>query len=295
MATKQDERDQAGVRLKWLAEYFTVLEGYLSLPEPDFPDFRFGDDPTTIGRGDVEEAAEKLRLHWGLGDGPIPNVVRVLERKGAIVGSIKLGIEKLDGLSLWSSERCRPVILLNTDKASCVRSRFDAAHELAHMILHRHVTEGERGSKVFKLMEQQAHDFAAAFLLPRTSWFRETRRYTLGEFKALKLKWRVSIAAQVMRAAVLDEDAAARKTSLMKQLSAKRWRTHEPYDDMWPIESPRLFEQATRMMAEHGFGVSSIIQEYPRRVEHLSEVTGLSPEFFETDALPLQLDTSSLN
>src|SRR6476646_6900902 len=54
----------------------------------------------------------------------------------------------------------RPLILLTDDKSNYVRSRFDAAHELGHLVMHAKADPNDRS------IERQAHDFAASFLLP---------------------------------------------------------------------------------------------------------------------------------
>ncbi|MET7978293.1 ImmA/IrrE family metallo-endopeptidase [Streptomyces mirabilis] len=53
-----------------------------------------------------------------------------------------------------------PVVVLGADKNDRARSRFDGAHELTHLVLH-----GEQICGV-KEVETQAHQFAAAFLMP---------------------------------------------------------------------------------------------------------------------------------
>lgn len=45
--------------------------------------------------------------------------------------------DEIDAFSLWRDDR--PYIFLNTSK-SAERSRFDAAHELGHLVLHRQGT-----------------------------------------------------------------------------------------------------------------------------------------------------------
>jgi Zn-dependent peptidase ImmA (M78 family) len=53
-----------------------------------------------------------------------------------------------------------PRVTLGTDKNDRARSRFDAAHELGHLVMH--------GDQIWGLpeIEKQAHAFAAAFLMP---------------------------------------------------------------------------------------------------------------------------------
>jgi len=50
--------------------------------------------------------------------------------------------------------------VLGADKGHRDRSRFDAVHELAHLVLHRHLEPGDVA------LERQAHAFNAAFLMP---------------------------------------------------------------------------------------------------------------------------------
>jgi Zn-dependent peptidase ImmA (M78 family) len=63
----------------------------------------------------------------------------------------------LDAYSLWRNDK--PYIFLNTIKTT-ERSRFDAAHELGHLILHRHTGSSHR------MAETEADEFASAFLMP---------------------------------------------------------------------------------------------------------------------------------
>lgn len=71
----------------------------------------------------------------------------------------------IEGLSAWSSELQRPYVLLSSDKGNGFRSQFDLAHELGHLVLHKGI-ERSTDPQRYKLMEDQAHRFAGAFLLP---------------------------------------------------------------------------------------------------------------------------------
>jgi len=50
--------------------------------------------------------------------------------------------------------------VLASDKGDAAVSRFDAAHELGHLIMHHDAEPGDL------YMERQADAFAAAFLMP---------------------------------------------------------------------------------------------------------------------------------
>jgi len=101
------------------------LEERFSLPSPDLPDLR---------EEEPEAAAITLRQHWGLGERPIKNMVHLLESKGVRVFSMAEDTTEVDAFSLW--RETTPFVFLNTMK-SAERSRFDAAHELGHLVLHR--------------------------------------------------------------------------------------------------------------------------------------------------------------
>jgi Zn-dependent peptidase ImmA (M78 family)/DNA-binding XRE family transcriptional regulator len=285
---KTDERDFTVVRLKWLIEYFGVLMRNLELPQVNLPETHAPEDPTTISKETIEETASRVRRFWKVGDGALPNLVHLLELNGFAIQQFNFGFVKLDGMSYWSTEYHRPFVVLNSDKASCVRSRFDLAHELGHMVLHRNVPPELMTFQIFERMEVQAHGFASALLLPAETWLRDVTACTLGAFRTLKPKWRASIGAMIMRAQSLNLIDENRARGLWKQYSAKRWRAGEPFDDMWELEMPQMFQQATEMLAESELGVSSITGAFPRRPENLSELTGLRPELF-TSPPPLPI------
>jgi Zn-dependent peptidase ImmA (M78 family)/DNA-binding XRE family transcriptional regulator len=117
-------------------------------PQVDLPDLR-GEQP--------EIAARALRQKWGLGERPIKNMVYLLEAKGVRVFSLVEETRNVDAFSVWRDEK--PYVFLNTIKTT-ERSRMDAAHELAHLLLHKH--GGPRG----KPAEEEANRFAQSFLMP---------------------------------------------------------------------------------------------------------------------------------
>ena len=67
--------------------------------------------------------------------------------------------------------RDSPIVVLGSDKGAAVRSRFDAAHELAHLLLHSKFDEKDlKNATRFKQIERQADRFAGAFILPATTF-----------------------------------------------------------------------------------------------------------------------------
>lgn len=159
------DRLRAERKYEWLVGVMDYVASYISLPNAKFPAPAVPADPRDLGDAEIEAIATECRRFWSLGDGPISNVVLLLENNGAVVVRKAMGSESLDAYSHWNHDHGRPYVILGTDKKSAARSLVDAAHELAHMLLHRHVEERHFNSgEVHKLMEAQAMRFAGAFL-----------------------------------------------------------------------------------------------------------------------------------
>jgi len=130
--------------------FTNTVQKFLKLPPTTLPDLE-GIDPET--------AAEVLREEWGLGVNPIGKLVPWFEKNGIIVFNLPFGDENLDGFSFWFENRA--FIFINTTR-TIERTRFDLAHELAHLVLHR--SSGGHGIQV----EREANSFASAFLMPKS-------------------------------------------------------------------------------------------------------------------------------
>ena len=64
----------------------------------------------------------------------------------------------------------------------------------------------------------------------------------------LKAKWRVSIAALLMRAAQLGYLSERGKKHAFMEINARRWRTREPVDI--PLEKPQVFRSVLALLRE---------------------------------------------
>jgi Zn-dependent peptidase ImmA (M78 family)/DNA-binding XRE family transcriptional regulator len=138
-----------------------------------------------------DAAARSLRQEWALGERPVTNMVHLLESKGVRVFSLVENTRTVDAFSLWRSER--PYMFLNTMKTP-EHSRFDAAHELGHLVLHRH--GGPKGRKA----EEQANSFASSFLMPAGDVVATVPRiHTIHQVVEAKKRWKVSALALIYR------------------------------------------------------------------------------------------------
>lgn len=246
-------RTRAERRFEWLRDVASYLSEFVAFPTPNFPDLGLPDDPLLLSDDEIEEAADAARRHWGMRDDPIANMVLLLENNGAIIARDKLGAETLDGLSEFVVEDGRPYIIVGTDKGSPVRWRFDAAHELGHMVLHANVApEQLLRPETFKRIEEQAHRFAAAFLLPLASFGDDLSAVNLDAFRALKAKWKVSISAMIIRARHAGFLSEQTERSLWVNYSRRGWRRIEPYDETMQPEEPRLLRRAFDLVLSEG-------------------------------------------
>jgi Zn-dependent peptidase ImmA (M78 family)/DNA-binding XRE family transcriptional regulator len=246
--SQRGRRKMAGVG-SVIGSVVEVIDRYVNLPREQVT------DATSYGvttMEDIEEAATKLRRNWGLGLGPIHNVVELLESKGILVLRLQDDCRDLDAFSLWHLGR--PYIFLNTEKDSVSRNRFDAAHELGHLIIHADYLPGD------SRQEEEANRFASAFLLPRGTFVHECpKRLVWDHYLELKERWKVSLAALVRRAKdlkLLSDDTYRRA---YYQLNKRGWRNREPSEP--EVERPSILPQAMGMLYEQGVSISSIARE----------------------------------
>ena len=236
-------------RVEWAQDVALALAEFVDYPNLNLPTRSFT-DPDEITPDEIEHAASECRDLWRIGRTAVPDLALAIEGAGVILVREETGVSQIEGLSAWSEELRRPLVLLSADKDNGYRSRFDLAHELGHLILHRHIprpTERER----HKQLEQQAHRFAGAFLLPAETFANEVRApVTLDDLLLLKRRWGVSVAAMVMRLRALkivDDEGAQ---LLFKRRSARWGVKSEPGDGDRPPERPRLLRRTIDLLVE---------------------------------------------
>jgi Zn-dependent peptidase ImmA (M78 family)/transcriptional regulator with XRE-family HTH domain len=234
-------------RLEWLNEISVSLQDWIDWPTVNVPRLGQGDF-RKLTDADIETLAGECRRHWSMGNGPIEDVVLLLENAGAICVREALGYDRMDGVSKWFENDFRPYVFLSADKANGVRSRFDAAHELAHLVMHWAVPSIDYSRQ--PELERQAHLFAGAFLLPAETFAAEVSFPSLDSFLAIKPRWKISMAAMIMRCKQLHIIDDAYATRLWKNYSARGWRKGEPLDTTIEFEQMRLLPRAIKMITE---------------------------------------------
>jgi Zn-dependent peptidase ImmA (M78 family)/DNA-binding XRE family transcriptional regulator len=194
-----------------------LLSDYISerfnLPKPNLIDLSHERDPSG--------AARTIRQIWAVGEQPISNMIRLLESKGVRIFSLAENTKNVDAFSCWRNNI--PYIFLNTFK-SAERSRLDAAHELAHLVLHRH-----GGPRQGREAEIEANTFASAFLMPEAdikSRVPFVRR--LDELVTAKRRWGVSTAALAYRVHKLGILSDWQYRTFCIQMNQRGFHQNEP-------------------------------------------------------------------
>ncbi|WP_275789901.1 helix-turn-helix domain-containing protein [Pararhizobium gei] len=166
-------------------ELYDLVENDYHLPEPNVPEFSGGHEPYV--------AARLVRQHWGLGDRPIGNVLRLLESRGVRVLSLEESNKNVDAFSFW--RKGKPFVFLNTFKTA-EHSIFDCGHELGHLCLHKHA-----GPRSIKSAEMEANMFASSFLMPEHDVKAAIphRLISVKTIIASKIRWKVSAMALTVR------------------------------------------------------------------------------------------------
>lgn len=186
----------------------------------------------------IEEFASEIRHTAGLTDGDVVgNCIRRVERLGVLVLPMHDELGRHMGLS--QRVDAIPVIRVSRPHLSADgtvnpagdRQRFTVAHELGHLSLHA-TTPPPATAEQARLVEQQAHRFAAAFLTPADPLLADLDRLgdrvTLTTLAELKKTWGVSIKMLVVRLQQLARIDDHHARSLYKQISARRWNKVEP-------------------------------------------------------------------
>lgn len=207
-------RDAVLAKASLALEFFDTIAERFRLPAPDIP---------TLDKLAPDQAAELVRHRWNLGDRPISNMVHLLEAKGVRVASLNHAYDDIDAFCFYRDGI--PYAFLNTDKTG-ERQRFDAAHELGHLVLH---SELEMDPSTSKEREAEANAFASSFLMPRTAVeSQRMRAASVERILVARSYWKVSAMAMTHRLHELDLLTDWQYRSACITLSDRGYRRAEP-------------------------------------------------------------------
>ncbi|MFG1879308.1 ImmA/IrrE family metallo-endopeptidase [Sphaerisporangium sp. NPDC049003] len=261
----------AFVEQTWELAY--ALEKRVQFPPVDLPGFSGGEIQHDGFPSDPIEAARALRSHWGLGEDPIPHLVRALENHGLIVTLVPFAGADTPRIDAFSTSRLpRPLVVLTPDRADDVyRHRFTAAHELGHLLMHGDTAPGDHQQ------EREADLFAAELLTPRH--IIRPLLPTKLDFIALSevsRTWGVSVMSLIYRSRELGllSDATARRAyQRINQMEKLGLIVPEPVAN-YPGETPCLLSKAFALAETHGLSYSLLARELRWRIPRLRLLLG---------------------
>lgn len=245
--TKDELKEKISILDEEIISYF---EKYINFPKINVPNSIIPDNINycDYSREDIKQIALQIRNRWKLGFNPIDNLAYIIQRNGYIINKQYINQNKTDGFSQLINNRA--YILISANKECAVRSRFDLAHELGHLILHKNVDEEEQGSAY---IERQADYFASEFIYPSDVFIEEIQELPLNfeTFVMLKEKWKISIQAIVRKCKDLEIISEDKYIYFQKRISYNKWRNKEPLDDYILPEEPRLLKDALELLIEN--------------------------------------------
>lgn len=248
-------------QVKWVCEIRRQLERFVEFV--DQSPLAIDTDYENLQDKDIEETALSIRHKWDLGNAPIDDLIGVLENQGIIVAQFSrnefCSFNGIDAYSSWYGGN--PYIIYNSMQKSAVRTRFSILHELGHLIFHSSISEEDAVKKeVVDFADMQADRFAAAFLLPATSFPRDVRGTSLAHLEMVKKKWGAAMSTIIRRCETLDLLTDNQIAYLKRQMTTNRYWHKEPLDNVLQIEPPEMLRDAVYLLidnniiTQHAFG-----------------------------------------
>lgn len=264
LSAKRLDRTAQSKKLEIISEVYTALNEDIDFKPLDLPQIIIDDAPAEpngempeITSDEIESYAQQARSYWKIPDGPLGNLQFLLERNGLIVTGFDTEAKKIDAFSERILVGGMGLYIIAVDQGNQPegRIRFDLSHELGHILMHPWSENLEEISKEeFKRREDQADNFASAFLLPEKSFKPEVSLYPtdLQYYLFLKKKWKVSVAAMIVRARRLEVLTPNQYQYLMRQYSKNGWRGKEPDDTPFALNE-NIFQAAIDALYKAGY------------------------------------------
>jgi Zn-dependent peptidase ImmA (M78 family) len=190
-------------------------------------------------------------------------MVHLLEAHGVRVFSLVQDCLTVDAFSFWRGNI--PYVFLNSNK-SAEHGRMDAAHELAHLVLHAH------GGPTGRAAEHEAQAFASAFLMPERSVRAALRPgLTARQIIKAKRKWNVSAMGLTHRLERLDLLSEWQARTAYIQLTNLGYRKAEP--DGIEREASQILPKVFAALRSEGVSRTDVARELNVPMDEISRVT----------------------
>jgi len=276
LAVKQ-ARVSVARRLGWLKEVALYARRYVDLPACALPDCPVAETAT----GDqIERAAAAVRAVLNTGVAPLGNLISLLEAKGCIVARIPMD-DELEG-SCSHFEAGIPYLLLQAGDAGLAWQRYNVAHELGHLVMHRHIELfAAENPESHKRIEAQADRFARALLLPAEAFGKEVWAPNIDALLTLKKDWRCPVSVMVQRCGELGLFDADQVRRAGVNLVRRGWKVTEPRDEPASREKPQLLASCLRLLVDEGLkDRHSILLDLGMNGADIEELAGLERGYF---------------
>lgn len=270
------EVERARIAVSVYSDFVAEIEGWVNFPKERFSEFSERVNFSALDANEIERVAESIRMDFDLGlDAPISNMVRLVEKSGAV--TIRMP-EFSDKIAAFSVSGKRPLIALN-ETGNAFRSRFKLAHEYAHLIFHNGLETG------CDRTEKQADNFAGAILLPRSVFKKEFlpnhREHSRIPFNwsgiyEMKQRWKVSVQAIIHRAFYLQLISQDHYSKAYRYLSKSGEIKVETGDDMLDEEKPEILKASLDLIFQKkNITFEHLVDRFPYEPEQLEKLFGL--------------------
>lgn len=230
LSTSQQEYIRESVE-EYFSRFFTIVELLGGEVLPDAPLCN-----SLKMTGDYEVDARALRMHLGIAEeGPVNNLINILENKGILVCVYNIENNKFSGMNGFVNNR--PYIIINGNM-SPERNRSTIVHELAHLMF------SWPNNMDDKAIEDTATAIAGAFLFSASDAIRELgihRNKVTNDMALVCREYGVSMYLLVKRAQIVNIISKETANSFYIKASTLGWKKNEPV--RIEREIPTLFEQ----------------------------------------------------
>ncbi|MDR6267782.1 XRE family transcriptional regulator [Arthrobacter russicus] len=260
-SARVSDRQKAIATAAMVWELTFALERYVKLPVADIPALAAGASPAA--------AADSLRKHWGLPDGPVKHLVATAESNGIVVVVRPPGeIDAVDAFSAVIMDR--PLVITTPRRIENVfRHRFSIAHEIGHLLLHADC--GEHSA----LIEKEADEFAAAFLTPTSSIDAVLpQRLDLSALDRLGRTWGVSSHSLVRRMVERGRTTESSARRAYQRLAALGDSGADPTSS-YAGEVPTLLKKAVALAGDYGVGVPELAEILKLNIPQVQDLLGM--------------------
>ena len=271
-------------QVKWVGEVKGQLEKYVEFLDQKPPTIDINHED--LQDKDIEELALSVRREWELGDAPVGDLIGILENQGIIVaqfaGNEFCSFNGIDAYSAWCDGA--PYIIYNAKQKSAVRTRFSLLHELGHLIMHSSISEEDSIKKeIVDFADMQADRFAAAFLLPATSFPNDVRGTSLAYLEIIKKKWGAAMSAMIKRCETMNLLTCSQIDYLNRQLTTNIYWYKEPLDDVLEIEPPEMLRDAVYLLIDNNIITrDTFLNKCALPAKDLQCICSLPDDFFDS-------------